>query len=41
MSGKFGDVWLGGRVLIEFLVFIKIINVVAHSEELLVVVRTG
>lgn len=38
VPGKSGDVWLGGRVLIEFSLIIVVVHIVTNSEELLVVV---
>ena len=40
VPGELGNVWLGGWVLIELLVFVVVVHIVTNSEEFLVVVGT-
>ena len=41
VTSQFVNDWLHGWVLIEFLVFIEVVDIVTNSEELLVVVGAG
>ena len=41
MPGEFADLGLRWRVFVELLVLVEVVYIVAHSEELLVVVRAG
>ena len=38
VSQQLGNIWLRGRVLVHFWVFIEVVDVVANSEEFLLII---